>query len=114
MPGADRALLPWVRLHAASGYTDMAATCEKEGARVTFNFTPVLLEQIEEQAKATIADEFEHLSLLFSNTFLPPIGKRLSAPFQDTQTCWVAVANTWNRARLSERQRNSLTRTSWI
>jgi alpha-amylase/alpha-mannosidase (GH57 family) len=62
MPGADRALLPWVRLHAASGYTDMAATCEKEGARVTFNFTPVLLEQIEEQAKATIADEFEHLS----------------------------------------------------
>jgi alpha-amylase/alpha-mannosidase (GH57 family) len=62
LPGADRALLPWVRLHAASGYTDMAAACEKEGARVTFNFTPVLLEQIEEQAKAPTADEFEHIS----------------------------------------------------
>lgn len=62
MPGSDCALLPWVRLHAVRGYTDMAAVCEKEGAHVTFNFTPVLLEQIHEQAKATVADEFEGLS----------------------------------------------------
>lgn len=62
MPGSDCALLPWVRLHAARGYTDMAAACEHEGAHVTFNFTPVLLEQIDEQAKAPVADEFERVS----------------------------------------------------
>ena len=62
LPGSSWALLPWVRLHAARGYTDMATVCESEGAQVTFNFTPVLLEQIEEQAAAQIADEFERVS----------------------------------------------------
>jgi alpha-amylase/alpha-mannosidase (GH57 family) len=55
-------MLPWVRLHAARGYTDMAAVCESEGAQVTFNFTPVLLEQIAKQTDAEIADEFERIS----------------------------------------------------
>ncbi len=62
LPDSSCALLPWVRLHAARGYTDMAAVCESEGAQVTFNFTPVLLEQIAEQAEAQIADEFERVS----------------------------------------------------
>ncbi len=62
LPSSECALMPWVRLHAARGYTDMAAVCEDENAQVTFNFSPVLLEQIAEQSEAPIADEFERVS----------------------------------------------------
>ncbi|MFH1011327.1 MAG: glycoside hydrolase [bacterium] len=62
LPDSARAMMPWVRLHAARGYTDMAAICESEAAQVTFNFTPVLLEQIAQQASAPVADEFERVS----------------------------------------------------
>lgn len=42
---------PWVCLHALRGYNDMAAHLEAvEGARATVNFTPVLLDQIEDYA----------------------------------------------------------------
>jgi alpha-amylase/alpha-mannosidase (GH57 family) len=61
-PTSSWAWLPWVRLHAARGYTDMAAVCEDEGAQVTFNLTPILLEQIAQQAEAPVADEFERVS----------------------------------------------------
>lgn len=62
LPDSSWALLPWVRLHAARGYTDMATVCESEGAQVTFNITSVLLDQIAEQADAQVADEFERVS----------------------------------------------------
>ncbi len=62
LPSSECALMPWVRLHAARGYTDMAAVCEAENAHVTFNFSPVLLEQIAEQSEAPVADEFERVS----------------------------------------------------
>ena len=62
LPSSECALMPWVRLHAARGYTDMAAVCEQENAHVTFNFSPVLLEQIAEQIEAPIADEFERVA----------------------------------------------------
>lgn len=40
---------PWAVLHALRGYTDMAAHLEAvEGARATVNFSPVLLDQIED------------------------------------------------------------------
>ncbi|MBI4483260.1 MAG: glycoside hydrolase [Acidobacteria bacterium] len=56
-------LLPWVRLHAAKDYLDMGAVVgEFPDLRVTFNFVPCLLEQIEEyQAGAT--DLFEEMTL---------------------------------------------------
>ena len=62
LPSSECALMPWVRLHAVRGYTDMAAVCEDENAQVTFNFSPVLLEQIAEQSEAPVADEFERVS----------------------------------------------------
>ena len=44
-------ILPWVRLHAIKDYVDMAHHLETiPGARAVVNFTPVLLEQIEEYA----------------------------------------------------------------
>src|SRR5262245_4152895 len=40
--------MPWVRLHSIRSYSDMALAVEEvDGVRVTFNFTPVLLDQIE-------------------------------------------------------------------
>jgi alpha-amylase/alpha-mannosidase (GH57 family) len=42
-------VLPWTYLHAIKDYTDMAAHLESiPGARAVVNFTPVLIEQLEE------------------------------------------------------------------
>ncbi len=47
-PASDEVLLPWVRLHAASSYTDMAAhLAAHDVARATVSFSPVLLDQID-------------------------------------------------------------------
>jgi len=46
-------VLPWVRMHGVRGYTDMLAMLEEQpAARVTLNFTPILMRQLE----AAIAD----------------------------------------------------------
>src|SRR4029079_14023707 len=43
---------PWVYLHAIKDYTDMVAHLERHpGMRAVVNFTPVLLEQIEDYAE---------------------------------------------------------------
>ena len=48
-PADGVAMLPWVRLHACSGYLDMARMLERHPrARVTVNFVPSLVEQIEQ------------------------------------------------------------------
>ena len=47
-PEDGHAALPWVRMHAVRGYTDMVAALEEHPrARCTLNFTPVLLRQLE-------------------------------------------------------------------
>jgi len=52
--------LPWTYLHAIKDYTDMAAHLEANpAARAVVNFTPVLLEQVEEIARRIA----EHLKL---------------------------------------------------
>ncbi len=44
-----RSLLPWVKLHTCRDYLDMGKLVERNpDAHVTFNFTPVLLEQMQE------------------------------------------------------------------
>jgi alpha-amylase/alpha-mannosidase (GH57 family) len=49
-------VLPWTYLHAIKDYTDMAAHLEAiPGARAVINFTPVLIEQLEEIAQRTTA-----------------------------------------------------------
>jgi alpha-amylase/alpha-mannosidase (GH57 family) len=46
-PTSRQRMLPWVRLHASRAYFDMAWMLERHPAvRATFNFVPVLLEQI--------------------------------------------------------------------
>ena len=49
-------VLPWTYLHAIKDYTDMAAHLEAiPAARAVVNFTPVLIEQLEEIAQRTTA-----------------------------------------------------------
>jgi alpha-amylase/alpha-mannosidase (GH57 family) len=56
-------LLPWVRLHAARAYHDMAWILERHpGVRCTVNFTPVLLEQLEEYVAGNAHDRFQLLT----------------------------------------------------
>jgi alpha-amylase/alpha-mannosidase (GH57 family) len=50
---SGRYVLPWTWLHAIKDYTDMAAHLENvPGARAVVNFTPVLIEQIEDLSTA--------------------------------------------------------------
>jgi alpha-amylase/alpha-mannosidase (GH57 family) len=50
---SGRYVLPWTWLHAIKDYTDMAAHLENvPGAKAVVNFTPVLIEQIEDLAAA--------------------------------------------------------------
>ena len=62
-PLTKKAKMPWVRLHAAKGYLDMIdlVTANPE-VRVTFNFTPVLVRQIQELVSGEVEDEWETLS----------------------------------------------------
>jgi alpha-amylase/alpha-mannosidase (GH57 family) len=61
-PVTRSASMPWVRLHATKAYFDMADVVERFPAvRVTFNFTPSLLIQLNESASGSVRDLFlEH------------------------------------------------------
>jgi alpha-amylase/alpha-mannosidase (GH57 family) len=62
-PLTKKALMPWVRLHAAKGYLDMIdLVTAQPDLRVTFNFTPVLIRQILELNAGEVRDEWEELS----------------------------------------------------
>jgi alpha-amylase/alpha-mannosidase (GH57 family) len=62
-PETGEYLMPWVRLHATRAYYDMAWMLERHPVvRCTVNFTPVLLEQLEEYVGGTARDRFLDLS----------------------------------------------------
>jgi alpha-amylase/alpha-mannosidase (GH57 family) len=62
-PRTGRARLPWVRLHAAKDYRDMAARLKKfPGIKATFNFVPVLLDQLDGAARGEPDELFERLA----------------------------------------------------
>ncbi len=57
-----RAVLPWVRLHAVKDYYPMAALVDEfPGLRVTFNYVPSLLDQLDDYLAGRTLDE--HLVL---------------------------------------------------
>lgn len=60
-PATGRPGMPWVRLHAARGYTDVAALALERGARLTVNVVPSLLEQLQHYADGG-TDRWEDLS----------------------------------------------------
>jgi alpha-amylase/alpha-mannosidase (GH57 family) len=46
---SNQYVLPWTYLHAIKDYSDMAYHCEANvKARVSFNFVPILLDQLED------------------------------------------------------------------
>ena len=62
-PETGEYLMPWVRLHATRAYHDMAWMLERHpGIRCTVNFTPVLLEQLDEYVAGTARDRFLDLT----------------------------------------------------
>lgn len=62
-PATQRSRLPWVRLHATKDYLDMARrVAGRPGLAVTFNFTPVLVDQLEAAARAEPDELFERLT----------------------------------------------------
>ena len=51
-------VLPWTYLHAIKDYTDMAYHLEvNPAARVTFNFVPILLDQLEDYTQQFLSNE---------------------------------------------------------
>jgi alpha-amylase/alpha-mannosidase (GH57 family) len=62
-PETGEYLMPWVRLHATRAYYDMAWMLERHpGIRCTVNFTPVLLEQLEDYVAGTARDRLLDLT----------------------------------------------------
>ena len=63
-PTTGEAVMPWVRLHAAKDYTEMAVAAATHGdAHVTFNWVPGLMDQLD--AAASLGgpyDRFERLT----------------------------------------------------
>jgi len=62
--GTGEMTLPWVRLHATKAYLDMAEALARApaGIKVTVNFVPVLLDQLERYANGSVKDAFLELS----------------------------------------------------
>jgi alpha-amylase/alpha-mannosidase (GH57 family) len=50
-PSTGEPSMPWVRLHATRGYTDVPAIVRETGARVTLNLVPSLLDQWDHYAR---------------------------------------------------------------
>jgi alpha-amylase/alpha-mannosidase (GH57 family) len=62
-PDRKTAMLPWVRLHAAKGYYDMARLIKDfPTVPVTFNLTPVLVKQMLELQRGEVQDAWLELS----------------------------------------------------
>jgi alpha-amylase/alpha-mannosidase (GH57 family) len=56
-------LMPWVRLHAVRGYSDMAEMARRHPkVKINFNLTPVLVRQIEELAEGQVKDRWGMLA----------------------------------------------------
>src|SRR5215470_11958266 len=61
-PATGRARLPWVRLHATKDYLDMARRLEPwPRVKVTFNFVPSLIDQLEAAAGGAGDELFDRL-----------------------------------------------------
>ncbi len=62
-PVTKMAMMPWVRLHSVKGYLDMIDLVSRTPeVKVNFNFTPVLVKQIEEFVTGEVKDLWEQWS----------------------------------------------------
>lgn len=62
-PVTKLAMMPWVRMHAVKGYLDMIDLMARfPKVKANFNFTPVLVKQIEEFVTGEVSDLWEQWS----------------------------------------------------
>jgi alpha-amylase/alpha-mannosidase (GH57 family) len=81
-PAGGAYLMPWVRLHATRAYNDMAwVLARHERARCTVNFTPVLLEQLDDYAAGRARDRMLELSARSPADLGPAEREQLLAAF---------------------------------
>jgi alpha-amylase/alpha-mannosidase (GH57 family) len=77
-PATGLYVLPWVRLHATRAYNDMAYVLERNPeVRVTVNFTPVLLDQLEDYAAGRARDALLDITARDPEDLLPAERRRL-------------------------------------
>jgi len=75
-PATGRYLLPWTRLHALKDYWGMVKLLEEfPGVHATFNFVPLLAEQLEEYASGKFHETWFDLAFARAD-FLTPDQKR--------------------------------------
>ncbi|MFZ0523202.1 MAG: glycoside hydrolase family 57 protein [Candidatus Acidiferrales bacterium] len=75
-PGTGRYMLPWTRLHALKDYWGMVKVLgEFPGVHATFNFVPLLAEQIEEYASGKFREPWFEMAFTAANK-LDPAQKR--------------------------------------
>ena len=81
-PATGTYVLPWVRLHATRAYADMAWILERHpGIRVTVNFTPVLLDQLEDYVAGRARDAILEISARDPADLSPEERRRLLHSF---------------------------------
>ncbi len=81
-PATGTYVLPWVRLHATRAYSDMAWILARHpGVRATVNFTPVLLEQLEDYVAGRARDALLEISAREPADLTPEERRRLLHSF---------------------------------
>lgn len=71
-PTTGRYLLPWTRLHALKDYWGMVKILEEfPGVHATFNFVPLLAEQIEEYASGKFKEPWFEIAFATAETLTP-------------------------------------------
>ncbi len=71
-PATGQYLLPWTRLHATKDYWGMVKILEEfPGVHATFNFVPLLAEQIEEYASGTFKEPWFEIAFAPAETLRP-------------------------------------------
>lgn len=95
--------LPWCYLHAIGEYTDMAYFLEAApGARAVVNFSPILLEQIEDYARQVC--EFLNKGEALHDPVLAALAARPNHAFvQDEYTSLIKTCLRVNQTRLVDR-----------
>lgn len=90
-PGTGGYGMPWVFLHAAKDYAEMLSLALEGEARVTFNFVPILLDQLEDYSRPDVKDDF--LDLLQKDPLL------LTGDEKSALAKQLLMLNTENQAR---------------
>jgi alpha-amylase/alpha-mannosidase (GH57 family) len=90
--------MSWVRLHTVRGYADMAEMARRHpGVKLSFNLTPVLVQQIEELAEGRVKDRWAELGLKRADSLTQEEKQQLLEHFFKVN--WVTCVDPYPRYR---------------